>query len=455
MPKVTVYIPSYNYGKYLHKAIQSVMAQTFGNWELIVINDGSTDHTQEVLSTYHQNAKIKIIHQQQKGLTVSNNIALRLSRGDYIIRLDADDYFDENALLILSNTLDSHPEAGLVYPDYYQMDEQGTIVNIERREKVSDEETTVLDLPAHGACTMIRKFCLMELGGYNEKWDCQDGYDLWIRFIQKYKPYHITTPLFYYRKHHHSLTQDKQKLLSARQQIKRAHVENKFGKNIPKVLAIIPVRKELHPLIHMPLKEIAGKPLIDYTIIEALKTNLLDRLVVISDDKDILGYTKKYKRICAIPRPTELSTSNSPIEPTIHFVLSTLKEKEGYEPEAVMLLYLHAPTRRYIHIEKAIDTMIIFDVSSVISVSEDLNIYYQHTSAGLVPLQNQRLLRLERDALYKENGAIYLSKRSAISENKFLSTPLGHIIMTPEESIKIDSEFNYWVAQKLLEERKV
>ena len=195
MPKVTVYMPSYNYGKYIREAINSVIAQKFDDWELIIINDGSTDNTKKILEKFSDHEKIEIIHQERKGLAISNNIALRSSRGEYIMRLDADDYLEENALLVLSNILDTHPDVGLVYPDYYRVDRKGSIIDIERRKKIG-EEAHLLDLPAHGACTIIRKSCLLQMGGYDESLECQDGYDLWIRFMEKYKPYNVNVPLF-------------------------------------------------------------------------------------------------------------------------------------------------------------------------------------------------------------------------------------------------------------------
>lgn len=449
--KITVYIPTHNYEKYVEKAIQSVLSQTIKGWELIIINDGSTDNTSEILKKYMDHPGITVVEQERKGLNVSNNIALRLSRGDYIIRLDADDYFDENALLVLSNILDTHPEVGLVYPDYYRVDESGEIIDIERRKKIG-EEVDLLDLPAHGACTMIRKSHLIELGGYDETLSCQDGYDLWIRFINRHKAYNVNVPLFYYRQHAKSLTQDKRKILSTRHQAKRNYVKSKFGAKIPKVLAIIPVRKESNISANLALKELAGKPLIYYTISEALKTDLLDKIVVTTDDEEILKYLKNFPKITGIKRPSELSMPNSRIEPTIDYVLSILKNRQGYVPQAVMLLYTHTPLRKYIYIEKAIDTMLIFNVDSVVSVCEDLGFYYRHTKNGLAPLVKRRLLRLERDGLFRENGSIYLSKTSAIKKDGFLSGRIGHITMLPEESIKVDSEFNYWLTEKIIKE---
>ena len=84
-PKVTVYIPTHNYGKYVDKAIQGVLNQTMEDWELIVIDDGSTDNTMEVLEKYQSHPKIRVLSQENRGLNVTNNIALRLSNGKYIM----------------------------------------------------------------------------------------------------------------------------------------------------------------------------------------------------------------------------------------------------------------------------------------------------------------------------------------------------------------------------------
>ncbi len=117
-----------------------------------------------------------------------------------------------------------------------------------------------------------------------------------------------------------------------------------------------------------------------------------------------------------------------------------------------MLLYIHTPLRKSMHIEKAIDTMLIFNADSVVSVCEDINFYYRHSKNGLVPLAKRRLLRLERDALYRENAAIYLSRTSVIKKDNFLGKRISHITMLPDESIKLDNEFNFWLADKIIRE---
>ncbi|MBI2027042.1 MAG: glycosyltransferase [Deltaproteobacteria bacterium] len=449
MVKVTVYITAHNYGHFLLQSIESVLRQKYDSWELIVINDGSTDNTKGILEKFTDHQKIKIIHQKNKGLTTSNNIATRMSQGEYLMRLDADDYLDENALLVLANILETHPHIGLVYPDYYRIDENGEVLDIQRRKKL-ESEVDVLDLPAHGACTMIRKSCLMELGGYDESIQRQDGYDLWIRFIQRFKPYNVNIPLFYYRQHGDSLTLNKQELLATRRRIKRNFVRSNILQ-MPQVLAIIPVQKRTQPLPNLSFKKLAGKYLLDFTLEEACKSSVLGKIVLTSDDEDVLGYVEKYPKIQKIKRPEELALPNTRIEPTVSYVLEHLREKQNYQPDAVMLLYPHTPLRKKSHIETAIDTMVIFDMDSVISVCEDIHIFYQHTKKGLSPLFPKRQLRLERDALYQENGAVYVSKVNKIKSDSFLGEKLGHVVMLPEESIKIDSSYHLWLAETILE----
>jgi CMP-N-acetylneuraminic acid synthetase/CTP:molybdopterin cytidylyltransferase MocA len=436
----------------LDQAIQSVLKQTFDDWELLVINDGSTDNTREVLSRYAEDSKVIAIEQENTGLLASCNIALRASRGEYIMRLDGDDYLDENALLVMSRALDTNQAVGLVYPDYYKVDEEGNITEVVRRKRVG-EEVNLLDLPAHGACTMIRKSCLEELGGYNRLLACQDGYDLWIRFIRRFDVTNVNLPLFYYRQHGKNLTNNEERILDTRQFIKRQFVEKNLKARVPKVLAVIPVREHSNVIPNLGLHRVAGRPLIYYTIAESLGTPLLDQVVVTSDDPGILAYCQQFPRVITLERPEALAKPNVRIEPTVCHVLDELEKTRGYVPEAVMLLYVDAPLRRKEHIDKSIDTLTIFEADSVISVYEDNRLHYQHERDGLTPLFKRRLLKLERESLYCENGAIYLSRRDKISPDKFFGPKVGHIIMPKSASLKIDSEFDLWMISKILSER--
>jgi len=449
IPKVSLYISTYNYGLYLEKAVKSVLDQNYNDWELIIIDDGSTDDTQAILAEFERNPKIRIYRQKNQGLTRTNNKAIKLACGEYIMRLDADDYLDENAVLVMANVLDCKPDVSLVYPDYYVVSEDGELLRLERRSKVYEEDE-LLDLPSHAACAMIRKSCLIELGGYNEDIPRQDGYDLWLRLIQKYRVYNVNLPLFYYRRHGASMSSRMDSLLQTRQQIKRTFVSN-LGKVPPRVLAIIPVRDDstaTQPPV--ALRPLADKMVFDYTIDAGLKSGILDKIVVTSDSKEVLEYAGRFQGIQAIPRGKELTRPNSPIEPTVIHILNELKGKEGYSPDAVMLLFITSPLREARHIQKAIDTLQIFKCDSVVSVYEDNSYLYRRGKYGLSPVIKERKLRLERENLYADNGAIMLSWTKAISPESFTGQKVSHILMTIEESFQVDTEFDFWLVAQIL-----
>ncbi len=447
-PKVTVYITSYNYENYIGKAIESVLNQTFQDFELLIFDDGSTDGSRKVLEVYDDNPKVNVFYQENKGLPATCNEALKNAKGDFIIRLDADDYFDENILMVLSNFLEKNEEVASVYPDYYEIDENNNVLGIVRRKKIG-EESKLLDLPAHGACTMIRRKCLDELGGYSADVKCQDGYDLWIRLIQKFKPSNVNLPLFYYRKHSESSTTNSKKILDARKEIKEKFVEEN-GKNVKRCV-IIPIRGDSRVYSGLALKEVAGKPLMFYAIDSALKSGV-DKVVVTTDDK-IIGEKAKEFGAEVIMRPEELAKKNTPIEPTILFVLSEL-ERNGFVPELVGVYFYTSPLISEKNIKEAMNTVLIFNADSVISVKENPRFMYKHGENGLEPLFEKRKLKLERDFLFEESGGIIVSKRNAINENSLLGEKIGHVILTENEAVDIEDKFTFWLASKILENKE-
>jgi len=90
MPKVSVIIPTYNYGRFLGEALQSVLDQTFDDFDLIVVDDGSTDNTKEVVASFEDN-RIKYIYQQNRGVAAAQNVGILASKGEYVALLGADD----------------------------------------------------------------------------------------------------------------------------------------------------------------------------------------------------------------------------------------------------------------------------------------------------------------------------------------------------------------------------
>lgn len=455
MPKVTVYMPTHNYGHYLDQAIGSVLKQTMIDWELLIIDDGSTDNTQEVLKKYEGHSSMTIVRQENKGLNVSNNVAIRLARGQYVMRLDADDYLDENCLLVLSNVLDQKPEIGLVFPDYHHVDEEGEILETIRRKKIG-EEVELLDLPAHGACSMTRKEILLNLGTYNEEFSCQDGYDLWLRLIQQYRPYNVNIPLFYYRQHPKSLTQKQKEIYDTRGKIKRLFIDKYSRISQPHVLGVIPVLSASIYSQNRPFVPLMGKPLIWYTLHQVSLASSLEKIIVATEDDETISYVQKnFPKISCFRRTGPLSSANSRNNELLTEILNNLDKRENYRPDAICTLYISTPLREAKHIDQAVDTMTIFELDTVVSIQEELNPCYHHEKFGLTLINmSNGQTRLERKAIFKGNGAITLNKREVIFKGQNLGSRVGHVTMLPEESVKINTDFEFWLAEKIIEERQ-
>jgi CMP-N-acetylneuraminic acid synthetase/glycosyltransferase involved in cell wall biosynthesis len=454
-PKVTVYILNHNYARFLPQAIESVEQQLFADWELLLIDDGSDDESASIMEAYqqaHPDRTRLFTHHPARGLPACANLALREAHGEYIIRLDADDYFDEAALLVLATYLDQHPEIGLVYPNYYYVNAAGDVLGVEDRKRIGSE-VDLLDLPAHGAGTLVRKRLLKAVGGYDESYDRQDGYDLWLRFVNRYPVANVSTALFYYRQHGDNLTRDNTRLLETRQRIKRDAVKRLGGETRPRILGIIPAKNTYPTLPNVVLREMAGKPLIDYSLETALAVEALDRVVVSTDDQAVSDYvTEHYPEVLALSRPDELSSMTARLSQIVAYTVEILEAEHDYYPDAVVLLSVHSPLREAEHITAAIDTLILYPVDSVLSVYEDYTLHYLHAQQGLVPANPgmHHHVRLEREALYVDNGAVKAAWRESITPASFLGERVGHLVMPAEISFQIKSEFDFSLIESLM-----
>ncbi len=131
-PEISVVIPAYNVAKYIVDSITSVVNQSFTNWELIVIDDGSTDTTAEIIKPFLSDQRIKLISQHNKGVSVARNAGIRMATGKFITFLDADDYYLPTNLEDKRNLLLSNLMIDFVYCDVMHCDEK---LNDERIEK--------------------------------------------------------------------------------------------------------------------------------------------------------------------------------------------------------------------------------------------------------------------------------------------------------------------------------
>jgi glycosyltransferase EpsE len=200
-PLISIIMGIYNCGSTLAEAIDSIIAQTYTNWELIMCDDGSLDNTYEVASKYVQKypQKIKLIqHKKNQGLNITLNDCLKEANGKYIARMDGDDISLPERFQKEFEFLESNPQYAIVSTPMIYFDEKGDF----RTGKGGYEpelSSFVLTTPFCHAPCMVRKDAYDAVGGYSE---CKDRLrvedrDLWIRMYDKgYKGYNLSEPLY-------------------------------------------------------------------------------------------------------------------------------------------------------------------------------------------------------------------------------------------------------------------
>lgn len=442
-PLVTVYITNYNYAAFIEQSIESVLAQSLQDFELLIIDDGSTDNSQAIIERYRETPNVAIIYQQNKGLNITNNIAMRAAHGKYIMRLDADDYLDPHALRVMSEILESDDKLGLVFPDYYYIDKEGKITGEERRHNF-EKEVSLFDQPAHGACTMIRLEFLRQIGGYNESFTCQDGYDLWIKFIMHFKVTNVNRSLFYYRRHGNNLTTNEDRILKTRKQIKEIFVQQNF--RTPRTLAVIPVRNTFYNKINWPLHELSGITVLERKIMSCLTSKNISSLVVSTADNEILEHLErlkmKYSELTVVKRPASFAGSAETLYKTLEQALESVSGN-GWSIEAIMTVSLEYPFADSDVIDDAINTLTLFKTDSVLSVRPDDKTYFQHTGHSLRPiLDHDRFTRIEREALYKGAGGVAVSTIENFRKNKRVASgSIGHVVVDIKAAFAVNSSF--------------
>lgn len=213
MPKVSVIMPSYNAERFIAKAIDSVLAQDFQDWELIVVNDGSTDGTAQVLAGF-TDARIRVIHQANGGEAVARNRGLDEVRGEYVAFLDADDLYLPNALGDMAAYLDAHREVDALFSDGYFCDENertlGRLSQVRPGPFTGDIlEPLVLD-PAVIAgiiCTMTRHAIILRSGmRFDPELVIGPDWDFWIHLARHAQFGHLDRLTCMYRVHMTNIT---------------------------------------------------------------------------------------------------------------------------------------------------------------------------------------------------------------------------------------------------------
>ena len=201
-PLITVVIPSYNYGRFVASAVESALAQTYANREVIVVDDGSTDDTRQRLTPYL--SQIRYIHQENAGLSAARNTAIRAAAGEWIALLDADDVWHPRKLEVQMRCLwEQTPDVGLLATDLFT-DQRSSWPNVDdgHGEVVRFTLEDVLGVCRFGpSSVLIRKSCLEAVGLFDSALRSVEDRDMWIRLAGVCTMAKLTLPLLFYRIH--------------------------------------------------------------------------------------------------------------------------------------------------------------------------------------------------------------------------------------------------------------
>jgi glycosyltransferase involved in cell wall biosynthesis len=211
MPKVSIVIPAYNAMQYLPATMASVLSQTYRDFEIVLVNDGSSDSIQDWVET--QNIpQLRLISQENRGLAGARNTGIRESKGPYIALLDADDLWDPTKLEKQVQVLDLDGEAALVYTWLALVDEQGVPTGrYYKRLEEGDVLKPMLtaNLVGCGSAPLIRRTFLDKVGYFDENLRSYvEDWDLWLRIARQYKFRVVKETLVYYRQRGNSASRN-------------------------------------------------------------------------------------------------------------------------------------------------------------------------------------------------------------------------------------------------------
>lgn len=220
-PLISVIIATYNREAFVAEAIDSVLAQTWTNFELLVVDDGSTDQTQAVLARYREDPRVTLIYQENQKRAAAFNNALQYAKGEFVGILDSDNRWLPHRLERGIEMFRTHPEVDIVYGNNVTIDEQGNETTRMTMRRHSGRITRELwrDNCVSINTTLVRKKCFDEMGGMDPNCKRSDDYELWLRLSTRYRFLHIPEYLAEYRVMADQLSSDKRARFAANEQI--------------------------------------------------------------------------------------------------------------------------------------------------------------------------------------------------------------------------------------------
>jgi glycosyltransferase involved in cell wall biosynthesis len=235
-------MPVYNAAQYLERSLESILAQDFTDWELIAINDGSSDGSKAILEEYAANEpRVKLVNQTNKGVVGSLNAGLKLANGEYIARADADDICLPGRLSKQVELLDSEPATVMTVTDFEVIDEDDNFIYNERAplDDFGIRRAMYIRNPIGHGTVMFRKSAVDSIGGYSNKYGSTEDFALWIEMAKKGEIRSTGTPGYRWRINAQGLTATKSDIQKSQLNQQLTYYWDEFP---PKVVGSVELR---------------------------------------------------------------------------------------------------------------------------------------------------------------------------------------------------------------------
>ncbi len=208
MSTVSVIIPAYNQGHYLEQAIRTVLAQSYCDYEIVVVDDGSTDNTAEVAHGFASDTRVRYVHQKNGGLSAARNTGIRHATGSFLTYLDSDDLFLPDKLRLLLSAFEERPELGFVAGQSILIDEMGqSLGEVFDRGLPEDTAQLLLGNPLHVGSVLLRREWQERAGFFDESLRSYEDWDMWLRLARAGCPMGwVPQPVSLYRFHRAQMT---------------------------------------------------------------------------------------------------------------------------------------------------------------------------------------------------------------------------------------------------------
>lgn len=214
--KISVIIPAYNQAHYLDAAVESVLAQTRPDFEVIIVDDGSTDDTAAIARSF-TDPRVRMVSQPNAGLSAARNTGLRHTSGDLVTFLDSDDLFLPEKLALLAGEMERRPDLGFVAGQAELIDEDGERIGVTFDSPIPEDPARLLLWnPLHVGSVMVRREWLDRVGPFDESLRAYEDWDLYLRLARAgCKMGWMERPVSLYRFHTQQMTQDRARMTTA------------------------------------------------------------------------------------------------------------------------------------------------------------------------------------------------------------------------------------------------